>query len=298
MDVIITGANGFIGSKLVNKFIENGDNVYAIVKDRSEDISRIRLCKHIIFSETDHLGEQIDLFAGLHNPVFYHLAWAGVNGKEKSDYVVQTKNISMACDSAIFAKKINASCFLCAGTIAEEGVRSFSRLPSISRNQLYAVSKKSARLFLEVICKSIELPFVWMRFSNIYGPENKTGNLISYTLAQLESSKEATFGPADQPYDFVFVDDLIEAVYLLGKRGRHCYTDYFIGSGKPRILKDYINEIGLLTGKSNLIKIGVRPDDGIKYSFKMFDIQKTVSEIGNYVAKDFDAGMRFTIDNY
>ena len=55
-----------------------------------------------------------------------------------------------------------------------------------------------------------------MQFSNIYGVGNKTGNLVSYTLGELMAGKEAAFGPALQPYDFIYVDDLIEAVYRLG----------------------------------------------------------------------------------
>jgi nucleoside-diphosphate-sugar epimerase len=56
-----------------------------------------------------------------------------------------------------------------------------------------------------------------MQFSNIYGIGNNTGNLVSYTLGELILNKEANFGPALQPYDFIYVDDLIEAVYRLGK---------------------------------------------------------------------------------
>ena len=46
-----------------------------------------------------------------------------------------------------------------------------------------------------------------MQFSNIYGVGNKTGNLVSYTLGELMAGKEAAFGPALQPYDFIYVDD-------------------------------------------------------------------------------------------
>ncbi len=97
-----------------------------------------------------------------------------------------------------------------------------------------------------------------MQFSNVYGPRNKTGNLVSYTIGELLAGREATFGPALQPYDFIFIDDLIEAVYRLAFRKTQKNT-YFIGSGKPRILKDYLSEIGVICNKAGLIKIGVRP---------------------------------------
>ena len=57
-----------------------------------------------------------------------------------------------------------------------------------------------------------------MQFSNIYGPSNKTGNLVSYTIGELKKGNEASFGPALQPYDFILVDDLIEAVLRLGEK--------------------------------------------------------------------------------
>ena len=231
-------------------------------------------------------------------PVFYHLAWAGVNGIAKADYSTQISNIKKTLDAAAFAKKLNASCFFCAGTIAEKAVESFESLATIAGGQMYGVSKAATRLFLEAYCKNVGLPFVWMRFSNIYGPENKTGNLISYTLNQLQNNKEALFGPASQIYDFIYVNDLIDAVYRLGKKDKHDKNDYFIGSGNPMILKDYLKEVGRICGKPELIKIGLRLDDGIKYTWEMFDISDTVKEIGNYITKQFEEGIKYTIQNF
>ena len=295
MNVIITGPNGFIGSHLVNEFINSGDEVYAIVRNHEEDVSHIQDCPHIIYCELNNLDSIYDELKDVEKPVFYHLAWAGVNGKSKASYATQIDNVRMALDVAAFAKKLNASCFLSAGTIAEKAVESFSNLKTISGGQMYGVGKASARLFLEAYCKNVGLPFVWMRFSNIYGPDNRTGNLISYTLNQLMTGKEASFGPALQPYDFIYVDDLIRAVYLLGKKENHCNIDYFLGSGSPKILKDYLLEVGKEFGRPNLIKIGERPDDGIRYRFDMFDISSTITEIGNYVQTDFKEGIMKTI---
>ena len=116
-------------------------------------------------------------------------------------------------------------------------------------------------------------------------------------MCELLNNREAKFGPANQPYDFVYVDDLIEAVYRLGIN----YTSkniYYIGSGKPRLLKDYLIYIGTILSKENLIKIGEREDDGIKYSFEMFDIKDLIIDIGNYISKSFEESIKYTIENY
>ena len=203
----------------------------------------------------------------------------------------------MAMNCATAAKNINCQKILCAGTIAERATESLSNLDKTSGGMVYGVAKHITHLMLETYCKNIGLDFVWMQFSNIYGPENKTGNLVSYTIGELEKGNEATFGPALQPYDFIYVNDLIKAVIRLGqnKTNKNCY---FIGSGKPRILKDYLLEIGEQYGKKELIKLGIRSDDGIKYTLDMFDTSELVNDIGNYTSVDFSEGIRYTINNY
>mgnify|MGYP000606383362 FL=1 len=100
-----------------------------------------------------------------------------------------------------------------------------------------------------------------------------------------------------QPYDFIYVQDLIEAVYRLGEAKLN-ENFYFIGSGKPRILKEYLAEIGEQCKKSDLIRIGVREDDGIKYTFDMFDTKNLLNDIGDFVTKDFTEGLKYTLENY
>ena len=228
---------------------------------------------------------------------FYHFAWAGVNGPEKADPLVQLDNAKMTLSCAWIAKQLGCKKFLCSGTVAEKGVESLPLLEKTSGGMLYGVAKHCTHIMLETYCKNIGLPFVWMQFSNIYGPQNKTGNLVSYTLGELLQGREATFGPAMQPYDFIYVDDLIEAVYRIGfcETRENCYL---IGSGEPRILREYLIEIGHRCGKPELVKLGVRPDDGIVYKMEMFDNSKLIADIGEYVKQSFTDNIVYTIEKY
>ena len=71
---------------------------------------------------------------------------------------------------------------------------------------------------------------------------------------------------------------------------------YYIGSGTPRILKEYLFRIGELAGCADKVGVGIRPDDGIKYSMEMFDNSDLVATVGEYVSTDFDNGINKTID--
>ena len=297
MKAIVTGANGFLGSTLIEKLLKNGFEIYAI--DISFKNRKIPLSEQIIEIECsiENIDEFKNLFPVNQIDLFYHLAWKGVNGLEKSNPNIQIKNIDLTLLCAKFAKEIGIKKFLCAGTIAERSIDSLNVLSRTSGGMMYASAKYATRIILETYCKNVGLEFVWMQFSNIFGPNNRTGNLVSYTLCELLNNREAKFGPANQPYDFVYVDDLIEAVYRLGIN----YTSkniYYIGSGKPRRLKDYLIYIGTILSKENLIKIGEREDDGIKYSFEMFDIKDLIIDIGNYISKSFEESIKYTIENY
>lgn len=295
--MIITGANGFIGSTLLNRLIQEDIEVVAI--DIKFDDSRIpehKLVKKITSSLHD-IDELLKLIPAGEYEAFYHFAWSGVNGVEKANPTVQLKNIQVVLNCATVAKKIRCKKFLCAGTVAEEATKSLPNLKHTSGGMMYGMAKHCARLMLETYCKNIELDFVWMQFSNIFGPNNKTGNLISYTINQLRNRKEAEFGPALQLYDFIYVDDLIEAILRIGKKAVR-KNFYFIGSGKPRILKEYLIEIGQVFGTPELVKIGSRPDDGIKYTKEMFDTSDLENFIGMYVSKDFSEAIKFTVENF
>lgn len=294
--VIVTGANGFLGSELIKRLIKENIEVVALYRSDCLKIPESSLVTKIKTS-LDSVDEIITAIPNAEYDAFYHLAWSGVNGSLKADPVVQLKNTEITMNCATVCKKLGVKKLLCAGTIAERATESLNNLTSTSGGMMYGVAKHCTHLMLETYCKNIGQSFVWMRFSNIYGPSNKTGNLVSYTIEELKIDNEASFGPALQPYDFIYVDDLIEAVYRLGKNGtkENCY---FIGSGDPRQLKDYLLEIGKLYGKEELIKIGMRADDGIKYTLDMFDTTPLRKDIGNYISKNFTEGIKYTLENY
>lgn len=291
--VIVTGANGFIGSSLINKLIDNGIEVVAV--DLSFAVSSIPDNNLITKIESGVDSSLINKIPAGDYDAFYHLAWRGVNGAEKADPTIQLSNIEMAIVCTKLCKLLGVKKILCAGTVAENATFSLPYLDKTSGGMMYGVAKHACNIILEDYCKNIGLPFVWMQFSNIYGVGNKTGNLVSYTLGEILSGKEANFGPAQQPYDFIYIDNLIEAVFRLGeKETSKCF--YYIGSGNPRKLSDYLMRIGELAGCKEKIKIGVMPDDGIRYKMNMFNIEELTHTIGNYITINFDDGIMKTIN--
>ena len=291
--ILVTGAGGFLGASLTARLLAGGLDVIAVDQSTAalDHLHHSRLT--LVRTDLEAPSWQ-NLLPDRDYGAFYHLAWRGVNGPEKADPYVQLSNLRLALRCADTAKALGCEKFLCAGTIAERAVESLPTLAQVSGGMMYSAAKQSCRLLLETRCKNIGLPFVWMQLSNAYGPGNKTGNLISYTLSQLRKKEPATFGPARQPYDFIFVRDLMEAMFRLGTMPTS-RSAYFIGSGQPALLSDYLHVIGRLAGSPDLIRIGERPDDGIRYSWEMLDTSPLVRDIGPYVSGSFEDHIRETL---
>ena len=64
------------------------------------------------------------------------------------------------------------------------------------------------------------------------------------------------------------------------------------------IEREYLQEIGVLYGRADLIQIGVRSDDGIEYRLDMFDNSALVADIGSYVSVTFTEGIQKTIAGF
>lgn len=292
---LVTGANGFIGRWLVKELIKNNVEVIAIVRNKKSNISHLPDSVKIVHCELKSISDLVNILPDRDIDVFYHLAWAGTSGRDRSDYKLQLLNSRYACDSAVVAKKLNCKKFICTGTITEKTAENILVSDVKAENTIYGIAKNTTHYLLDILCKKLDLPYVWARLSNIYGEDNSTGNIISYTLNELQKGNKPLFSKAEQPFDLMCVQDAAKALYLLGKEhtNENCY---FIGSGKPRLLKHYLLAIKDIFGNEAEIGLGERPEDGLKYFYDWFDTTPLQKDVGFTIENTFEENIRSIIE--
>jgi nucleoside-diphosphate-sugar epimerase len=293
---IVTGANGFVGYWLVSELVKHDVTVLAVVKDENENISMFDGMSRVqvIYCELSNIAKlskevQIDVY-----DVFYHLAWISAGGSGRANYDIQLSNAKFTCDAAIVAKELGCKKFLAAGTITEKIASEILVSPVKAENLIYGICKHTTHCLLDIICQKINLPYIWMQFSNLYGPYSINGNIVGNAIDKLSKDENATFGSAMQPYDLLYIEDLVCAAYLLGIKETKS-TCYYIGSGSPCLLKEYLIRLGEACKKPGLIKIGARADDGLKFDLKWFDTRSLQSDTGFSVQFTFEEGLQKTI---
>lgn len=172
-NIAITGATGLLGSNLANSFIENGDSVYALIKDEqptsilSKNITRIY---GDIQSKSD-----IEYFIQKSNPThFIHLA-AQTQAYESTQYPYQTFSSNILgtlnvveslrhfalCESIVIASSDKAY-----GELIGEGYDEDHPLKGIFP---YDASKSAADIIANSYRVTFKMPIVVTRACNIYG---------------------------------------------------------------------------------------------------------------------------------
>jgi nucleoside-diphosphate-sugar epimerase len=287
---IVTGANGFIGRWLIKELQRREVEVIAVIRNKESKINFISDNVKIVYCELDSISDLSNLIEDRDVDVFYHLAWSGTAGKSRADYSMQLCNVKYACDGATVAKKIGCQKFIGIGTITENIAQNILNIPAKAENTIYGIAKHTTHCMLDIVCKNIKLDYVWAQLSNIYGPDNTTGNIISYTLSELKNGNRPTFSKANQPYDLMSVEDTAVALSLLGEKST-TKNQYFIGSGEPKILCEYLLSIGSIYGDRGRIGIGERPDDGLAYDLAWFDTTDLETDTGFKTKKSFEDNM-------
>ena len=296
--VIVTGANGFVGYWLVRELVNNNVQVIAVVRNEQTDVSKLKELGNniqIVYCELSQIEELTQLIAEGDYDAFYHLSWMSAGGIGRADYSIQLMNVKYSCDAVKVASELGCKKILFAGTVTERIAENILNLSGKAVNNIYGICKHTTHCLVDVECQKYGIDYVWMQFSNLYGPYSINGNIVGYTIKELLNNKVASFGPAQQIYDLLYIEDLVYAAYLLGEKTTRHHS-YYLGSGKLRILADYLKEIGDICGKPELIKIGARPDDGTRYENSWFDISSLVEDTGYEARVSFEDGVKQTIE--
>ncbi len=292
---LITGANGFLGSLLVKKLMENG--VEVIAADMAGKNTSIP--ENIRFIEFDMCD-----FNTLNNSVkndnidiMYHMAWAGSSGNLRADYKLQLDNAKYTCDAVKAAAEIGIKRFVGAGTLAQIDCLAYIGENNSCPNAVscYGTAKIAAQYMSKAVANSLGIEHIWCFISNTYGVGNTTMNFINFAAKKMISGERASFTSAEQNYDFVYINDTINGLFLCGKNGKP-YNSYYIGSGKARKLKEYIKIIRDTINPEIPIYFGEIPFNGVSLPIEKYNCHDIFADTGYKPEVDFEDGIKKTIE--
>ncbi len=296
---LITGANGFVGSSLVQELLKNNIEVIAIIhKNRSNIPENV----HIVECNLMDISKLPELVADRDIDVFYHMAWAGVSGELRSDIQTQLNNIKYTIDCINVSKKLNIKKVVCAGSIMENEslfVTSNHRyIPGevyVNGSGIYGSCKYAAHSLGISAAAKAGVDLVWTKITNTYGVGEHSKRFINTTLRKIINNEPLKFTAGTQNYDFVYVDDVARAFRLIGENGKS-FGCYVIGGGDPKPLKEYILEIKNTLAPDRDFVFGYIPFTGANLPLEEYDVSLTEYETGFKAQISFSEGIKRTME--
>lgn len=292
MDIMITGASGFIGRKLTELLSEEGHNIFAI----SRRIPEINIGDNVKWISCSM--EEIDTLTDIPRDldVCFHLAWSGNSGNSRGDYEIQLANVNNSVKLIHYLSKIGCKKFVGAGTLAEYDVQNYIPLDGASPNLTseYGIAKLATRYFTKAECNNCGIEYVWCFLSNTYGEGNYTNNFINFAAKRMLSGERASFTEAKQLYDFMYVTDTVRALYAAGIKGKNNYS-YYLGSGNARPLREYIMELRDAIDPNIELYFGEIPFNGVSLDEEDYDCKKLFEDTGFLPLTKFSEGIKKTV---
>jgi GDP-mannose 4,6-dehydratase len=225
MKVLLTGILGFIGSHLAEKIVNNGDEVYGIVRrvaNRNLDaVGKILKDITLITGDITDYASTRNAIKTVNPDVVIHLAaLSPVRDSFERPFEYQQANLIGTMNVAHAMLELpdaQTRRMLAASTAEVYGLQENQPLKEslpLKPSSPYAVSKAAGDLYLQMMFYTYELHGTVMRPANSYGRKFDNSFLIEYLVTQMLKGENVHIGAPDSIRDYMYVDDHINAYFL------------------------------------------------------------------------------------
>lgn len=266
--VFVTGATGFIGTKLVNELVRRGHTVHALTRRTSNTDG---LTHERIKLFTGDLSDRSSLLKGMQgcSHVFHLAAYAKNWAPDASFYYQQNVDGTKTVFEA--AKEVGARRIVFTSTIVtfgptrkgEVGNEEMSRITRGFYTE-YEASKTAAEQEALHLAER-GLPVVLVNPTRVYGPGKSTeGNSVSLMIDLYDRGRvPVLLNRGENVGNYVFVDDLVQGYFLAMQRGR--IGERYILGGENVSLKRLFEIVDEVSGKRHF-QINLPPKLALLYS--------------------------------
>lgn len=255
MKILVTGASGFIGSFIVEEALRQGMDTWAAVRPSSS--KRYLQDKRIHFINLN-LSSKEELTSQLEGHEFDYVVHAAGATKclhAEDFYKVNTAGTRNLVD-ALVALKMPLKRFVFVSSLSvfgaiheEQPYQEITEQDTPKPNTAYGKSKWEAEKYLDSL--GIQFPYIILRPTGVYGPREKDYFLMAKSISQ---HIDFSVGYKRQDITFVYVQDVVQAVFLALERGKNG-RKYFLSDGDVYQSTTFSNLLHHELGEKWLIRI-------------------------------------------
>ncbi len=297
--VLVTGAAGFVGSAVVKELLNHKLTVVAldIIDNPSNRLDLEN--NNLVYLKANIADVRNFKELCLKNKIdtVYHFAWLGSAGPLRENYECQVNNALTCVKLLEVSKEAGVSRFIVAGSIMEfesfEAIYAQESKPQAA--YIYGIGKQLAHEICKPIANKIGIDLIWAYITNTFGVGELSPRLINTTIRKCINKEPLQFTSGKQNYDFIYIDDVARAFYLIGEKGK-VNKGYVIGSGSASPLRKFIEELVYTCDEKAKPLFGDVPFTGVNLSLDVFDIKELRDDCGFTPRVSFSDGVRLTFE--
>lgn len=274
MKILLTGANGFLGSRLLEVLMINHQVAVTLRKnsktDRIQNILESEIVK-IIYTDVVS-DEELEVFFQTEKfDLVVHCATD--YGKQKeSFYKVFDSNVLFPLKLLEIGLKYGLKYFINTDSYFNKKHLTYNALPNYS---------KTKKLFLGYLKElGNKIIILNMRLEHIYGPNDNNDKFIPFLFNKLTNNEQISLTHGNQKRDFIYIDDVVDSyikvISILDKIQQPYFQDLEVGSGKSIELKEFIELMKTTLNSKSILDYGAIDyrDDEIMNSFANASLQE------------------------
>jgi nucleoside-diphosphate-sugar epimerase len=291
--VLVTGATGCVGRQTLPALVAKGWDVHAVAsKQTPAELDGVTWHRTNLL-DADKMRTMVEAADASH---LLHLAWYVAPGRwasapENFDWV----RASLALVQAFRAK--GGARFVGAGSCLEYdwdyGYCSEARTPC-APHTVYGTCKHALQLLTSAFAADGAITSAWGRIFFLYGPGEHPNRLVASVIRALLAGEPARCSHGNQIRDYLFAADVADAFVALLESDVTGPVN--IASGQPIALKEIVNRIAQLIGRSDLVRLGAIPAAPTDTPLVVADTTRLASILRWQPRCDLDGGLTRTID--
>jgi len=294
--VLVTGATGFIGGRLVTRLVAEGAVVHATLHRRP--LPRARAGPTVEAHTTDLADPAATsrLIERVRPDIIVHLA-SHVAGSRDQALVLPTLRASLMSSVSLLDAASRARCrrFVQIGSLEEPADEDTAGCVPSSP---YAAAKWAAALYGRMFHALYGTPVVLARLFMVYGPGQwDTRKLVPYTILSLARGEMPRFTSGSRAVDWVYVDDVVEGLIRLATAPRLDGARVDLGSGQQHTVRAVVEAIFEQMAPAQTPTFGGRRDRAME-QVRLADVAQTERLIGWRPVTALPSGLAKTIAWY